>query len=182
MSFNILPFNNASGWLGLRIGRQSLSQVRTLLADEGAEYEDGLGYKGHSETLPSIQIQHFSNFDQYGEVRDGWLEFASNHKLYNIFVEWTDHEGETFHQLKKICDRKYGKSSTRNVGLITVFKYRAGDTEITLHRDLIGVDEQHVVSLTLSHLPLKNSVRSAKRKILEKVKRDIEWDSAINYA
>ncbi|HIJ23176.1 MAG: hypothetical protein HON68_06400 [Gammaproteobacteria bacterium] len=177
MPFNILQFNNASSKLGFRIGRQNLSQVHNSLSKSHATFEKGLGYKGYSNTLPSIRIQSYSEFNQFGTIHDAWLEFASNQKLYNIFVEWTEN-GSTFRQLKTMCDKEYGNAITKSIGFITEFKYFFSETEITLVRDIIGPSDQHIVSLSYTYLPLKEGVRSAKHSILEKIKKKMPWETA----
>ncbi|RNA65711.1 hypothetical protein CR163_011110 [Prosthecochloris sp. ZM_2] len=81
----------------------------------GGVFDDNYGYKGYGSDLPIIKVSYYEKFNKFGSVREAWLSFSPDKKLYDISVTWQD-AGETFKTLKDALDTKYGAASPQGVG------------------------------------------------------------------
>jgi len=159
---------NASEYLGLGLGQQSIDQVIAFLKKSGAQFDDNYGYRGYSKNLRVIKVSHYKKFNKFGSVKSAWLSFSPDKKLYDISVTWQD-EGETFKILKDALDTKYGTASAQGMGFQHDYNYRDNNVEITLNRNTFGF--QKSTSLTYTYTPALAEVRKMKNLIEEDIKK-----------
>lgn len=160
----------AAEYLGLGLGDQTRDQVIASLKKSGARYEDNYGYKGYGGDLPMIKVASFERFNKFGSVREAWLSFAPDKKLYEISVTWSD-AGETFKTLKDALDTKYGAASPQGRGFQQDYKYRDGNVDIVLNRNTFGFGNQQSTSLTYTFTPALQEVRKMKELIEDDIRQ-----------
>lgn len=174
---SILLFVSATAfgaeYLGLNLGSQTLEQVNEQLKKVGANYEDDYGYKGYGNYLPVFKIKNYDKFAKYGSLREGWLHFSPDKKLYLIQATWSD-TGETFKLLKDALDTKYGRSNQSGFGFEQNYTYRDKDVEIKLTRNTFGFGPDQSTSLQYTYTPALKEV--------EKMKTSIENDIRLKNA
>jgi hypothetical protein len=69
---------------GLRVGRDSLEQVRAKLEQQGAKFKSDLGYRGYREDLPIAAVQSLPAAQPIGAPTQMWLRFNSLGVLYRV--------------------------------------------------------------------------------------------------
>jgi hypothetical protein len=161
---------NASEYLGLGLGEQTIEQVKSALKAAGAHFDDNYGYKGYSNDLPVIKVFYYEKFNKYGTVKEAWLMFAPDKKLYSISVTWQD-AGETFKVLKDGLDTKYGEASPLGMGFERNYKYRDGNVEIVLNRNTFGFGSDQLTSLSYTFIPALAEVDMMKDRIEKDIKK-----------
>lgn len=159
----------AAEYLGLGLGDHTRDQVIASLKKSGARYEDNYGYKGYGG-LPMIKVASFERFNKFGSVREAWLSFAPDMKLYDISVTWSD-TGETFKTLKDALDTKYGTASPQGMGFQQDYKYRDGNVDIILNRNTFGFGDQQSTSLTYTLTAALQEVRKMKELIEDDIRQ-----------
>jgi len=159
---------NAGKYLGFELGKQTIDEVKAFLKSKGASFDDNYGYKGYRD-LPMIKVLYYEKFNKFGSVKDAWLSFAPDKKLYKISVTWRD-KGETFKVLKDALDVKYGTPVETNIfGFQQDYKYRDGNVEIILNRDNFGFVGK--TSLTYIYTPALADVKKMETLIEEDIKK-----------
>ena len=159
----------AKEYLGLNLGEQTIEQVKSKLKKSGGSFDDHYGYRGYND-LPVIKVSYFEKFNKFGSVREAWLSFSPNKKLYEISVTWSD-SGKIFKILKDALDTKYGTASREGMGFQQDYIYRDGGVEITLHRNTFGFSSDQSTSLTYVYTPALSEVRKMKSLIEEDIKK-----------
>lgn len=160
----------AAEYLGLGLGEQTRDQVISSLKKSGARYEDDYGYKGYGNDLPIIKVSSFERFNKFGSVREAWLSFTPDKKLYEISVTWSD-GGGTFKMLKDALDTKYGNASPQGMGFQQDYKYRDGKVDIVLNRNTFGFGNQQSTSLSYTFTPALQGVREMKEMIEDDIRK-----------
>lgn len=161
---------SAGEYLGLGLGEQTIDQVKSSLKSAGGGFDDNYGYKGYGSDLPIIKVSYYEKFNKFGSVREAWLSFSPDKKLYDISVTWQD-AGETFKTLKDALDTKYGAASPQGVGFQQDYKYRDGNVEIVLNRNTFGFGNRQSTSLNYTFTPALAEVRKMKNLIEEDIKK-----------
>ena len=161
---------DAAEYLGLGLGDQTRDQVIASLKKAGSRFEDNYGYKGYGSDLPMIKVGAFERFNKFGPVREAWLSFAPDKKLYDISVTWSD-TGETFKTLKDALDTKYGAASPQGMGFQQDYKYRDGNVDIVLNRNTFGFGNQQSTSLSYTFTPALQEVRKMKELIEDDIRQ-----------
>ena len=161
---------SAGEYLGLGLGEQTIDQVKSSLKSAGARFDDNYGYKGYGSDLPIIKVSYYEKFNKFGSVREAWLSFSPDKKLYDISVTWQD-AGETFKTLKDALDTKYGAASPQGMGFQQDYKYRDGNVEIVLNRNTFGFGNRQSTSLNYTFTPALAEVRKMKNLIEEDIKK-----------
>lgn len=161
---------NAGEYLGLGLGEQSIDQVKAALKKSGGGFDDNYGYKGYGADLPMIKVSYYEKFNKFGSVKEAWLSFAPDKKLYDISVTWQD-SGSTFKTLKDALDTKYGTASPKGMGFKQDYEYKDGGVEITLTRNTFGFGNDQTTSLYYTFTPALAEVRKMKNLIEEDIKK-----------
>lgn len=161
---------DAAEYLGLGLGDQTRDQVIASLKKAGSRFEENYGYKGYGSDLPMIKVGSFERFNKFGPVREAWLSFAPDKKLYDISVTWSD-TGETFKTLKDALDTKYGAASPQGMGFQQDYKYRDGNVDIVLNRNTFGFGNQQSTSLSYTFTPALQEVRKMKELIEDDIRQ-----------
>lgn len=171
---SILLFVSATAfgaeYLGLNLGSQTLDQVKEQLKKAGARFEDNYGYKGYGNDLPSFKIKYYDKFAKYGSLREGWLNFGPDRKLYQIQATWSD-AGETFKLLKDALDTKYGRGNQSGFGFEQHYTYRGKEVEIKLTRNTFGFGSEQSTSLQYTYTPALNAVEKMKSLIEDDIRK-----------
>jgi hypothetical protein len=162
---------HAAEYLGLDLGVQTLPQVTKVLKDSGGRYEDDYGYKGYANDLPSVKVNYFDRFSKYGSVKDAWLNFSPDKKLYKISVTWSD-SGETFKTFKDALDTKYGNGRQSGRGFQQDYTYRDGNVEIVLNRNTFGFGSDQSTSLNYTYTPALGEVDKMKALIEDHIRKE----------
>jgi len=161
---------NAGKYLGFELGKQTIDEVKAFLKSKGASFDDNYGYKGYRD-LPMIKVLYYEKFNKFGSVKDAWLSFSPDKKLYEISVTWRD-AGETFKVLKDALDVKYGRAIIqKRIGFQRDYKYRDGNVEIILNRNTFGFGDRQTTSLIYIYTPALAGVKKMKNLIEEDIKR-----------
>lgn len=161
----------AKEYLGLDLGVQSISDAKSAIKQSGGRYDDGYGYKGYTD-LESLKILQFDRFSKYGIVKEAWLNFTPNKKLYKISVTWSD-SGETFKLFKDALDSKYGSANRSGGGFKQNYSYKDGvDVEVVLERNTFGFGHDQTTSLNYTFLPVLGDVSNMKGLIEDHIRKE----------
>ncbi len=155
---------SASEYLGLDIGSGTKEGVITNLKSSGAIFEVDYGYQGYANDLPMIKVASYNKFNKYGKIKESWLSFSPENKLYNISVTWSD-SGKTFKIFKDALDSKYGYGKEGGRGFKKNYTYQDVDTTILLIRNSFGFGDKQTTSLAYVFNPALQKVNDMKKKI-----------------
>lgn len=161
---------HAAEYLGFGLGEQNRDEVIAALKESGARYEDDYGYRGYGNDLAIIKVLSHERFNKFGAVREGWLYFAPDKKLYKMSVTWSD-AGETFKTLKDALDSKYGTATAQGRGFEHDYKYRDGKVNIVLNRNTFGFGDQQSTSLSYTFTPALQEVEKMKARIEDDIRQ-----------
>ncbi len=176
LSFTVLSLCLSCGlqakeYLGLDLGVQSISGAKSTIKESGGRYDEGYGYKGYTD-LESLKILQFDRFTKYGTVKDAWLNFTPDKKLYKISVTWSD-TGDTFKLFKDALDSKYGSANRSGSGFKQNYSYKDGsDVEVVLERNTFGFGPDQTTSLKYTFLPVLNDVNNMKSRIEDHIRKE----------
>ena len=157
-------------YFGLTINVNSKSDVIKTLKSRNATYNDNYGYKGYSKTLAVIKVINDPLLNTHGVIKDAWLEFTPDDKLYRINVDWRD-AGKTYLIIKDVFDDKYQHQQNTSRGFVTKHIYHNGDTRITLTRNAFGFRDRQITSVEYLYTPAMKDVDAMKRKINSDIKQ-----------
>lgn len=160
---------HAGTYLGLPLGEADKDAVAKQLRQQQASFGDDYGWKGYVNELPIFKINAYHKFDKFGQVKEAWLGFAPDGKLYQIDVTWWD-AGATFKMLKDALDSKYGNAAGKGFGFDSNYTYRDGPVSIVLERDTFGFSDEQKTRLRYTYTPLLSKVRSARALIEQDIK------------
>jgi hypothetical protein len=156
-------------YLGLLLG-DSHERVVAALKAAAAHYDVGYGYRGYSRDLPVIKVDRYERFDKFGSVKEAWLSFGPDGKLFKISVAWSD-AGETFEVVKDGLDTKYGKAKGSGMGFERDYSYVDRDVEIILNRNTFGFGKDQSTTLIYLFTPALAEVRRVRELIEEDIKK-----------
>jgi len=160
----------AQEYLGLKLGKMTIEQVKVLLKKTSGRYDDNYGYRGYGNDLPLIKITYYEKFNKFGSVNSAWLSFTPDKKLYDISVTWND-AGKIFQTMKDALDSKYGNASRKGGGFNQSYKYKNGNISISLDRNTFGFGERQKTSLSYVHTPDLPEVNKMKKMIELDIKK-----------
>ncbi len=161
---------SASEYLGLNVGGGTKEGVVSGLKSSGAIFDTGYGYKGYANDLPIIKVSSYKKFNKYGTIKESWLSFSPDKKLYNFSVKWSD-SGKTFKLFKDALDSKYGSGKQGGRGFKKDYTYRDGDVEIILNRNSFGFGDKQTTSLAYTYKPALQKVNNMKRLIEDDIRK-----------
>jgi hypothetical protein len=156
-------------YLGLDLGAATKDKIVQQLKATNSPFEDNYGYKGYSNDLPSIKILGYEKFNKFGNVKEAWLEFSPKKVLYRIIVTYND-AGDTFKLLKDALDTKYGRPQQEGMGFNMEYKYRDGNSGISLVRDTFGFSNEQKTTLIYQWTPFIGEVSKMKAAIENDIK------------
>ncbi len=158
----------AKEYLGFDLGEMSFDQARELLKKTDSRFDDSYGYQGFSDSLPEIKVASYEKFNKFGPVKEAWLDFSPDKKLYQIIVVWND-PGKIFTLLKDALDIKYGQASSKDFGFKEKYEYTDGDVKIALDRDSFGLNK--LTALSYTFMPAQKAVREMIKQIDMQIKK-----------
>lgn len=164
------PHALAAEYLGLGLGDESHEQVVAKLKAASARFSTDYGYKGYGSDLPVIKVTAFDRFNKFGSVREAWLSFGPDKKLFEISVVWSD-AGDLFKTMKDALDTKYGSARAQGRGFQQDYSYRDGSTEITLNRNTFGFGSDQSTSIKYVFTPALPKVREMRALIEEDIRK-----------
>ena len=140
----------ADTYLGFKLGAVLHSEVANQLKTAGAQFSTAYGYKGYGGELPIMKVDSYDIFNRYGSVKEAWLSFTPEKKLYNIAVTWSD-TGSTFTTLKDALDSKYGSGVKSGRGFNHYYEYNDKDIIIVLDRNTFGFGPDQSTGLSYTY-------------------------------
>ncbi|CAH0537013.1 hypothetical protein [Vibrio marisflavi] len=161
---------HATEYLGLDLGVQSLSNTEKTIKDSGGGYNDNYGYKGYTN-LPMLKVVSFDKFAKYGTVKEAWLSFTPEKKLYKIAVTWSD-SGSAFKVFKDALDTKYGNAKHSGSGFNQSYQYHDGKVDIVLNRNTFGFGSDQSTSLYYTYTPALSDVEKMKGLIDDHIRKE----------
>ena len=176
-STSLLAGNNQV-YLGLTIGDDKKT-IKETLQKRNASFADNYGYKGYGKELPIIKVERDPLMSKHGQVKEGWLHFTPDGKLYMISVTWRD-AGETYAIIKDVMDQKYGRGNVIVNGFKKTHTYSNGPVEIALHRNNFGFGNAQTTKLSYTHTPSLPSVRKMEVRIDEHIRQKRLKESGSN--
>ncbi len=162
----------AKEYLGFSPGNQSLDEVVLTLKTAGAVFDQNYGYQGYVKNLPVIKVNSYKKFNRFGKVKEAWLWFTPDRKLYRITVTWGEGD-KIFKLLKDALDTKYGQPTIpggafQNMGFHKQFKYQDQDIEILLKLNEFGFEPD--VTLIYTYTPGTPAFENEKKRIEADIK------------
>lgn len=155
----------AKEYLGFSPGTQTWDEVILTLKSANAVYDPNWGYKGYMD-LPFVKVISYEKFNKFGQVKEAWLEFTPDKKLYRIKVTW-ENAGKTFKILKDALDTKYGQPAipgmVENMGFQKEFYYRDHEIKITLKLNEFGFAP--TTTLIYTYTPGTSKFENEKKRI-----------------
>ena len=167
-STSLLAGNNQV-YLGLSIGDDKKT-VKETLQKSNASFADSYGYKGYGRDLPMMKVERDALMSKHGSVKEGWLHFTPEGKLYLISVTWHD-AGETYAIIRDVMEQKYGQGMVLRMGFETKHTYQDGPVEIELLRNAFGFGTQQTTRLSYTHTPALPAVHQMERRIDADIKQ-----------
>ncbi|MFK5891788.1 MAG: hypothetical protein QM504_01045 [Pseudomonadota bacterium] len=159
----------AGEYFGFKLGLQNISQITTQLKKSGASFEPDYGYKGYSNDLRVFKIISLDKFSKYGSLKDAWLSFSPDKKLYKITVTWSD-PGKTFKLLHDALVSKYKRPEESGTGFVRTYKFKDGDVDFKLVRNTFGFGSRQTTNLEYIFKPALSKVKEMKARIEEDIK------------
>jgi len=164
----------ARKYLGFSPGAQSWDKVISVLKTANAVYKTTYSYQGYTKVLPVIKVNSYSKFSKFGTVKESYLHFTPDRKLYQIVVTWEDAaETKTFNIIKDALDIKYGQPVTPggigNRGFRKEYQYK--DNEITILLELNTFGFKPTTSLLYTYTPATQEYVNAKKRIDADIKQ-----------
>lgn len=160
-------------YLGFSPGAQSWDEVVSVLKTAHAFYETDYGYQGYSKILPMIKVKSYKKFSTFGLVKESWLEFTPDKKLYRILVTWGNKD-ENFKTLKDALDIKYGEPKTGKRGFREEYQYaNPGDhgVAILLEHDTSGLFDLPWFALAYTYTPGTQAYLDARKRVDADIKQ-----------
>ncbi|HHL35427.1 MAG TPA: hypothetical protein ENJ30_13790 [Desulfobulbaceae bacterium] len=162
----------AKEYLGFSPGVQSWDEVELTLKTAHAVYETNYSYQGYANILPVIKVNSYKKFNKFGQVKESWLDFTPDRKLYRISVTW-EHADKTFKILKDALDTKYGQPAIPggigNRGFRKEYRYEDREIGILLKFDEFGFEP--TTSLIYTYTPATPQYEKGKKMIEDDIKK-----------
>lgn len=160
----------AGEYFGLGLGGMDIEQVKEHFKKTGARFSDNYGYKGHSKKLLVMKVDYYEKFNKFGDVKEAWLSFSPDKKLYEVSVTWRD-AGDTFKTIRDALDSKYGNPETSGMGFNQDFIYRDKSVDINLNRNTFGFGSEQSTTLIYVFTPALAEVGKMKNLIDEDIRK-----------
>ena len=156
-------------YLGLSMGDDKKT-VKETLQKRHAFFDENYGYKGYGRDLPMMKVERDSLMTKHGQVKEGWLHFTPEGKLYLISVTWRD-AGETYNTIRDVMEQKYGQGTVLQMGFKTKHTYQNGIVEIELLRNAFGFGNAQTTRLSYTYTLALPAVREMERRIDADIKQ-----------
>lgn len=160
-------------YLGFSPGAQSWDEVVSTLKTAHAVYKATYSYQGYTKVLPVIKVNSYEKFSKFGLVKESFLFFTPDRKLYRILVTWGNTD-ETFKILKDALDVKYGQPKIGKMGAREKYRYaNHGDHEVAilLEHDTSRLFELPWFALSYTYTPSTQKYLDAKKRIDADIKQ-----------
>ena len=165
--------NQVKGYLGFSPGEQSWDEVILTLKTANAVYKTTYSYQGYTKVLPVIKVNSYEKFSKLGLVKESFLFFTPDRKLYRILVTWGNTD-ETFKILKDALDVKYGQPKIGKRGAREEYRYannRDHKVAILLEHDTSGLFELPWFALSYTYTLATQKYLDAKKRIDADIKQ-----------